>query len=149
MEMGQQIIVNTEVEWEVVSLMVQEAFKLWSEDSTNVIAETKMNRALDEAYGTGVRIAVKITPQALDSPEVVNKEIYGKLQKVDPWMQDEVVISSVQDNPRSSRIYRGRVTTAKDSGFLSLAVIVRNKSFNFANLKPDEIVALIPIRPIR
>lgn len=147
--MEQQRIVNTEVEWERVSVMVQEAYKLWSQDSTNSEAEEKMNQALNEAYGTGVRIAVKVERQALGSPDVFSLAIYDKLRKLDPWIQDEVVLSTVKDNPRSSRIYRGHVLTTKDTGYLSLDVIARGNSINFATLEPGEIASFTPIRPTR
>jgi len=142
-------IVNTKVEQEAVSLMVQEAFKLWSKNSTNLENAKRMNDALDEAYGTGVRISVKVEQQALDSPEVVNQEIYGELKKLDPWMQNAIVINSVPDNPRFSRIYRGQVITTKETGFLSLDVQIGNGSENLAILKPDDIVSLTPIPTTR
>lgn len=142
-------IVNTEVEQEAVSLMVQEAFKLWSKNSTNLENAERMNSALDEAYGTGVRISVKVEQQALDSPEVVNQKRYSELKKLDPWMQNAIVINSETDNPRFSRIYRGQVLTTKETGFLFLDVLIGDIRENLAILKPDEIVSLTPIPTTR
>ena len=149
MKAEQARIVNTKEEQEAVSLMVQEAFKLWSKNSTNLENAKKMNDALDEAYGTGVRISVEVEQQALDSPEVVNQEIYNKLKKLDPWMKDAIVINSEPDNPRFSRIYRGQVLTTKETGFLSLDVLIGDIRENLAILKPDEIVSFTPIPTTR
>jgi len=143
-------IVNAEDEQEAVGAMVQKAFKLWSENSTNLENAERMNSALDEAYGTGVRISVKVEQKALDSPEVVNQKRFNELKKLDPWMQkNAIVINSETDNPRFSRIYRGQVLTTEETGFLSLDVLIGDIRENLANLKPDEIVSLTPIPTTR
>ena len=61
--------------------MVLEAYEFWSQDSTNKEAAKRMNSVMDEAFDTGVRISVEVKQKALDSPEVVNQEIYDELKK--------------------------------------------------------------------
>lgn len=150
MQTEQARIVNTEDEQEAVSLKVKEAFKLWSKDSTNAEAAERMNRAMNEAYDTGVRISVEVKQKALDSSEVVNQERYDELKKSNPWMQGKIAINSVQDNPLLSGICRGHVIT--DTGILSLDVfdvLTEDGGENLAILKPGDIASFTPIPTTR
>ena len=140
----QAIITNTETDREAVSAMVLEAFQLWSSDSTNEETARRMSNALDEAYLMGVRISVKFAQAANGSTPDVNEQVYKKLIKSDPWIQKEIVISTVQDNP-DSRICRGEVIAGPFSSFLSLDVIEDGKRLNIMNLKPNNIILLTPI----
>jgi hypothetical protein len=136
-----------DVERSRIDVAVKNAYKSWSKDSTNVKLALKLNRTLDEAYGTGVKISVKIAKEALESPNIVNQPIFEKLKRLNPGIQDEVVINSILDIPWSTRIYRGIVTTAKNSGYLCLSVISETECNFLAFLKPGDIDSFTPIRP--
>lgn len=140
-------IEDTEVEWERVDALVKEAYRQWCENPTSTEAEERMNWALEEAFATGVRIAVRGKPEALNSPAAVNQELFDKLKAVDSRLREEIVISSIKENPRLTQIYRGNVIATRDSGFLFINVTIRDKSLYLANFKPEEIVSLTPLSP--
>jgi len=143
------VIANTKTELEVVSVMVQKAFKFWSSDSTNTEVAETMNSALDEAYDIGVPIAVSIAQHANGNDVDINEKVYDRL-----GLKNKIVISTVQDKLHSSRIYRAKVYTFTNSGYLHIDIIELNgneaeKIFNITNLKPNQIGLFTPIIPSR
>ena len=137
MAIEQATITNPETKREVISARLQEAFELWYRDSTNWEVAENMNCALDEAYLKGVRFSVNIVHGANGSTPDVNEQVYNKLMNSDPRIQNEIIISTVQDEG-SFRINRAKVYAFPNSGYLHLDVIEGKKRLNITNLKPDE-----------
>ena len=143
MAIEQERIVDTETKQDAVSARVQEAFRLWSRDSTNEEVTRAMNRALDEAYDMGVPIAVRIAQHANGAVDV-NEKLYDKLR-----IKNKIVISTVRDERDSSRIYRAKVYAFTNSGYLHIDVIELNgiegeKILNITNLKPNQVRLFTP-----
>lgn len=139
-----EAIVDTEFDREDFSVRVKEAFISWYRDPANEEAVKKMDDALKEAYREGVRISVQIAHGTNGSTPDVNEQVYNKLVKSDPRIQEEIVISSFLEN-HGSKAYIGEIIAGPFSSFLSLDVVEDGKRLNFTNLKPDNIILFTPI----
>ena len=145
MEFEQQGIPDIETEWERVSIIVRNAYHAWFQDPTNPELVRSMNYALDEAYGTGVRIAVKVTEGALESPDLINPELDFK--KLGVELESEIIIGSIREI--APKRFKGQAVIKDDTSYLSLDLHLTRLGYSipFALIKPEEIVSFTPIEP--
>ena len=145
MEFEQQGIPDIETEWERVSIIVRNAYQAWFQDPTNPELVRSMNYALDEAYGTGVRIAVKVTEGTLESSDLINPELDFK--KLGVELESEIIIGSIREI--APKRFKGQAVIKDDTSYLSLDLHLTRLGYSipFALIKPKEIVSFTPIEP--